>query len=136
MTFALAVPTTLWEIFIRACGVPEVTPGSMVTVVKPALVTGAFDGTKVVAYAGAFVTSQSRKAVRSGAVRVPLPSPIPGVASICRRRSRKFAGPRPVSVLSGFKVRLRHTVRLFQSGGSYEAVVWYTSRGAGLSTTS
>jgi len=46
----LVLATTLWEIFIRACGVPEVTPGSMVTVVKPALVTGAFDGTKVVVF--------------------------------------------------------------------------------------
>src|SRR2546426_7327599 len=50
MTFALAVPTTLWEILIRACGVPEVTPGSIVTVVKFEMVTGAFDGTSVVVF--------------------------------------------------------------------------------------
>src|SRR2546427_12013517 len=50
MTFALAVPTTLWEIFIRACGLPDGTPGSIVTVVKPSVVTGAFEATRVVVY--------------------------------------------------------------------------------------
>ena len=38
----------LCEIFVRACGIPEVTLGSIVTVVKPVNVTGAFDGTVVV----------------------------------------------------------------------------------------
>ena len=47
-TFALAIPTRLFETVIRACGVPEATPGSTVTVVNPVNVMGAFDGTRVV----------------------------------------------------------------------------------------
>src|SRR5439155_5098948 len=88
----------------------------------------------VVMYAGPFVPSQSWNKVISSGASNPLLSP--SVASTWSRRSRRFAGASPVSVLSAFKVRLRHTVRLLQSVEPYETVVWYSSCGAGWSVTS
>src|SRR5438093_2274462 len=92
----------------------------------------------VVTYPGPFIASQDVEAQQKVAISPAdrEPSPFPRVESICNRRSRRFAGPRPGSVLSGFKVTLRQIVRLLQSFAPYPTVVWYSSGGAAWSTRS
>src|SRR5437899_4907730 len=67
----------------------------------------------VATYAGPLLQTQVWNAVISCGLKDP--SPFPSVESICRRRSRRFAGPSPGNVLSASKVRFRQAVRLFQS---------------------
>src|SRR5207237_816408 len=100
---------------MRIWGLPEVTPGSTVNRVKFCVVTGALVGTTapVATYAGPLLQTHAWNAVISCGLKDP--SPFPSVESICRRRSRRFAGPSPGNVLSAFKVRFRHAVRLLQS---------------------